>query len=83
MSELIRTQILLDKKQKVELDEIAREEGKSISELVRSYLNTQLRQEKYTKMRRVAEELENDYMSGSELTATTSLDAEDFIDAAG
>ncbi len=79
MSDLIRTQILLEKKQRELLDKIAEEEGKSFSELVRSFLDVQLRQRKYDEMRIAAEQLAADYAEGRDLTEMTALDAEDFI----
>ncbi|MEW6181004.1 MAG: ribbon-helix-helix protein, CopG family [Chloroflexota bacterium] len=49
MTELIRVQVMLDKSDQVELHEIAREQGKSVSEilreLVRRYLEEQRRAE--------------------------------------
>ena len=79
MSELVRTQVLLDKKQRDELNEIAKREKKPFSELVRNYLAAQLRQQKYVDMRLAAEALVQDYAEGSDLIETTSLDSEDFI----
>lgn len=81
MSELVRVQVLLEKKQRDELNEIAKREKKPFSELVRNYLNAQLCQQKYAKMRQAAEILQQDYVEGSELTDMISLDGEDFIHA--
>jgi Arc/MetJ-type ribon-helix-helix transcriptional regulator len=81
MSDLVRTQILLEKTQRFELDEIAEKEGKSFSELVRSLLNAQLRQRKYEEMRLAAEQLAADYAPGGDLSELTSLDGEDFLNA--
>ena len=79
MGGLIRTQVLLEEKQRNELDEIAQKEGKSFSELVRTFLDAQLRQRKYEDMRLAAEQLLIDYREGGELTEMTSLDGEDFV----
>ncbi len=79
MSDLIRTQILLEKEQRQELDLIAAKEGRSISELIRILLAAQLRQRKYEEMRYAAHELAADYQAGGELTELTSLDGEDFL----
>ncbi len=50
MAELIRVQVMLDKSDQVELHEIAKEQGKSVSEilreLVRRYLEEQRRAER-------------------------------------
>jgi hypothetical protein len=79
MSELVRIQILLEKQQRDELNAIAKKEKKAFSELVRSYLDAQLLQLKYSKMRQAAELLQQDYAEGRDLTQMTSLDSEDFI----
>jgi hypothetical protein len=79
MSDFIRTQVLLEKKQRIQLDEIANQNGVSLSELVRKFLNNQLRLHTYEEMRLAAEQLYNDYASDEELTAMTALDGEDFI----
>ncbi len=80
MSDLVRTQILLDKKQRELLDEIAKNEGLSFSELVRTYLDLQIRQRKYEEMHLAAEQLRADYETGGALSDMTALDREDFID---
>ena len=80
MSDLVRTQVLLGKKQRDELNEIARKDGKSFSELVRDILNAELRQRLYKDMQLAAEQLRDNYASGGELTDMNSLDSEDFID---
>ena len=79
MSDLIRTQVLLEKKQRLQLDAIAEETGVSFSEIVREFLNAQLRARAYQDMRRAAEQLYNDYASDENLTDMTALDGEDFI----
>jgi metal-responsive CopG/Arc/MetJ family transcriptional regulator len=79
MSDLVRTQILLEKRQRHELDTIAETEGKSLSELIRTFVDAQLRQRRYEEMRSGAEQLREDYSDDSDLTAFTSLDGEDFL----
>jgi hypothetical protein len=79
MTDLVRTQVLLDKKQRDELNEIARKDGKSFSELVRDFLNAELRQRLYNDMQLAAEQLRDSYAAGGELTEMNSLDSEDFI----
>ncbi len=80
MSNYIRTQILLKKEQRDQLDEIARETGRSFSELVRDFLDAQIRSRAYEDMRRAAQKLRHDYAKGSNLTDMTALDGEEFID---
>jgi hypothetical protein len=79
MSEFIRTQVLLEKKQRVQLDEIAEKTGATFSEVVRDFLNAQLVVHTYEEMRRAAEQLYNDYANDETLTDMTTLDGEDFI----
>jgi hypothetical protein len=79
MTDYIRTQVLLEKKQRNQLNKIAKEKGISFSELVRDYLNAQLRDRTYEEMRPAAEQLYNDYANDEELTAMTVLDGEDII----
>ncbi len=81
MSELIRTQILLEKDQRKQLDEIAEKMGVSFSEIVRSFLNAQLVARTYQEMQLAAQNLADDYASDPELTAFTCLDGEDFVNA--
>lgn len=81
MTDYIRTQILLEKKQREQLDEIAEHSGVSFSELVRNFLNAQLRIRKYAELQRAAEQLYADYTQNSDLTDMTALDGEDFINA--
>jgi metal-responsive CopG/Arc/MetJ family transcriptional regulator len=81
MSDFVRTQILLEKRQRAELDEIAKKEGRSFSELVRVLLQEKLRERKYAEMRAAAERLVADYEEGRDLTELTALDGEDFLNA--
>jgi hypothetical protein len=83
MTDFIRTQVLLEKKQRLELDKIAEDMGISFSELVREFLNAQLRQRTYEDMRRAAENLYSDYAHDENLTALTDLDGEDFTHEPG
>jgi Arc/MetJ-type ribon-helix-helix transcriptional regulator len=79
MTHLIRTQVLLSKKQRDVLKEIARKDRKSFSELVRELLSAQLRQRQYKDMQLAAEQLRDNYTAGDELTDMNSVDSEDFI----
>lgn len=47
MSDLVRVQVMLKKSQKDELVKLAQEEGVTVSELVRSMIDAQLRRRKY------------------------------------
>ena len=79
MTDFVRTQILLEKKQRIQLDKIAENMGITFSELVRDFLNAQLRLRTYEEMRRAAEQLYTDYATDADLTALNSLDGEEFI----
>ena len=79
MANYIRTQVLLEKKQRDRLDEIARKAGISFSELVRDFLDAQMRIRTYEDMRRAAQQLYDNYANDSNLTDMTDLDGEDFI----
>jgi len=48
---------------------------------VRIFLDAQLRQRRYDEMSLAAEQLAADYQPGGELTDSTSLDGEDFLNA--
>jgi len=77
--DLIRKQVLLEKEQNTQLEEIAKTNGISFSELVRKLLNSQLRNRLYTEMAIAADNLYSDYSGDTDLTAMTALDGEDFI----
>jgi len=79
MTDYVRTQVLLEKKQRVQLDEMAEKAGISFSELVRDFLNAQMRIRTYQEMRIAADQLYDDYANDQDLTAMTALDAEDTI----
>ena len=79
MSDLVRTQLMLDKNQRLQLDKIAGANGISLSELVRDFLDAQLRSRTYEEMRQAAGNLYQDYANDHNLTAMNSLDGEDFI----
>jgi hypothetical protein len=81
MTDYVRTQILLERKQRQQLDEIAEELGVSLSELVRNFLNAQLRQRTYEAMEQAAKLLYPDYERDEDLTAMTALDSEDVFNA--
>lgn len=77
--ELCRTQIMLDKTQHETLTQIAREENRSLSDIVREMINRQLQYRQRRQMFLAARELQADYITNHELTAFTDLDGEDFL----
>ena len=81
MTNYIRTQVLLEKRQRNRLDEIAQNAGISFSELVRDFLDAQMRIRTYEDMRRAANQLREDYANDGNLTEMSALDGEDFINA--
>ncbi|MBU0974050.1 MAG: hypothetical protein KKC20_25700 [Proteobacteria bacterium] len=76
----VRKQIILEKEQSDQLRKIAINEGISFSELVRNFLNAQLRARIYNEMEVAADALLSDYANDKELTEMTSLDGEEIID---
>jgi hypothetical protein len=77
--ELYRTQVLLEKSQHETLSQIAKEENRSLSEIVREMIERELRYRQRRQMMLAAHELQADYATDSELTAFTALDSEDFL----
>jgi predicted CopG family antitoxin len=73
-----RTQILLEQEQHKALKAIARQENRSLSDVVREMLQKQLEERKKMELTKAAKALLPDYQGDSELTAFTALDAEDF-----
>jgi predicted transcriptional regulator len=76
-TQYVRTQILLDSETRTRLDEIARLEERSLSDLVREMLREQLRLQRQQKMAAAAQVLLHDYQTDEELTAFLALDGED------
>jgi hypothetical protein len=76
----VRKQVILEKEQSDLLRKIAKDDGVSFSELVRNYLNLQLRLHTYKEMEKAATRLVADYKQDNNLTSMTSLDSEDFVD---
>ena len=73
-----RAQILLDPEQHHALQEIARREKRSLSDVVREMIKRQLAERKQKDLAAAAKALLLDYQSDADLTAFTSLDGEDF-----
>ena len=80
MTDLVRTQILLSHSQRQYLAEIARKEGRSLSDVVREALDAQFRQHQYREMEIAAGQLLELYETDPDLTEMTALDGEDFAD---
>jgi predicted CopG family antitoxin len=72
-----RTQLLLNPEQHQDLEEIARREHRSLSDVVREMLDAQLVEHKRRDMEIAAQALLADYADDKELTAFGALDAED------
>ena len=75
---LTRTQILLEPEQHRSLQEIARREKRSLSDVAREMLNRQLAIRKQQELAAAAQALLADYQDDVDLTAFTALDGEDF-----
>lgn len=77
--ELYRTQILLEKSQHETLSQIAQEESRSLSEIVREMIDRELRYRQRRQMMLAARELQADYSTNPELNAFNTLDSDDFL----
>lgn len=75
---MYRAQIILEEEQHKALVEIARQEGRSISEIVREMVHSGLLERQRQQIRHAVRELQSDYRSDAELTTFTALDGEDF-----
>lgn len=75
---MVRTQIILREEQRKVLAEIAKQENRSISNLIRGFLDEQIRVHEERQMFKAAELLKEDYMNDQELTVFTALDSEEF-----
>ncbi|MDM7985994.1 MAG: ribbon-helix-helix protein, CopG family [Smithella sp.] len=79
-SDLVRTQVFLEKNQKIRLQQIARKEGVSLSKIIRRFIDAQFQQNIYDEMHLAAERLQSDYHKVSDLTEMTkSLESDDFL----
>ncbi len=74
---LYRAQIILEKQQHELLAQIAREEGKSLSEVARELIRFALRERQRRQMELAAQILLDDYRNNPDLTAFTTLDGEE------
>jgi Arc/MetJ-type ribon-helix-helix transcriptional regulator len=77
--ELQRAQILLKKSQHELLTEIARQENRSLSEIVRELLEQALLARQRRQMSLAARELQAEYRTNPDLSEFNALDSEDFF----
>ena len=75
---MYRTQILLEPEQHKTLVEIARQEKRSLSDLIREMVDQQIVERKRMALTAAAEKLLADYQKDPELTAFKALDGDDF-----
>ncbi len=73
-----RTQILLEPEQHKILAEIARQEKRSLSDVLREMVDKQLAERKRMALAAAAQALLADYQTDQELTAFHALDGDDF-----
>lgn len=74
-----RTQVLLEPEQAKILAEIAEAEGKSLSSLLREWINTALQQRRQNEMARAAENMMDTYYVDGEILGYSTLDADEFF----
>lgn len=77
--DLFRAQILLEKSQHETLTQIAQEESRSLSEVVREMIDRELRYRQRRQMMLAAHELQADYTTNPDLNEFNILDSEDFL----
>ena len=75
---MYRTQILLEPEQHKILTEIARQENRSLSDLIREMVDHQIARRNKMALTAAAEALLADYQTDPELTAFQALDGDDF-----
>ena len=75
---MIRTQLILKEDQRRALERLAREQARSVSEVVREMIDAQLRVENERRLRSAAESLRDEYLKDPELTAFSVLEGEAF-----
>ena len=75
---MVRTQIILREAQRRALESLAQEQSSSVSEIVRSMIDAQLRVENERLLRKAAESLRDDYLNDPELTAFSAIEGDSF-----
>jgi hypothetical protein len=77
---MVRTQIILKENQRKALEKIANQENRSLSDLIREFIDEQLCMREERQMAKAAEFLREDYIKDKELTAFAILDSEEFYE---
>jgi hypothetical protein len=77
--ELYRAQILLEKSQHETLTQIAQQESRSLSEVVREMINRELKNRQRRQMMLAARELQSDYNTNPDLNEFNTIDSDDFL----
>jgi predicted DNA-binding protein len=75
---MIRTQILLEPEQHQTLTELAHQQNRSLSDLVREMLDAQITEQRQAALKKAAQALLDDYQNDSDLKAFQSLAGDDF-----
>lgn len=75
---MYRTQILLEPEQHKILTEIARQENRSVSDVLREMIDRQIAERNQMALTAAANALLADYQTDPELTAFQTLDGDDF-----
>jgi hypothetical protein len=75
---MYRLQILLNSEQQHALKEIAQQENRSVSDLIRDMVNQQLAERRKLALAAAAQALLSDYQNDPELTAFSVLDGDEF-----
>ena len=75
---MYRTQILLEPEQHRILTEIAAQENRSVSDVIREMVDKQVAERKRKALAAAAQALLEDYRHDAELTAFHALDGDDF-----
>jgi hypothetical protein len=73
---MVRTQIILREEQRRAIERLAQEQSSSVSEIVRSMIDAQLRVENERLLRKAAESLRDDYLNDPELTAFSAIEGD-------
>ncbi len=77
---MVRTQIIIKEEQRKVLERIARQENRSISNIIREFIDEQLCLREEREMLKAARLLKEDYLTDEELTVFTALDIEEFYE---
>ena len=75
---MYRTQVLLEPEQHKTLAEIARQEKRSLSDVIREMVDKEIAERKRIALTAAAQALLADYQTDAELTAFQALNSDDF-----